>query len=157
MLSFKEAQDTLRYYGFKSKSVEPILVEKGKDIGIFSTFKTKYGRLSRFITFKEKEELEKFLKEYIKYQNAIDNEDTIVKFDNYEKLSPNVKFTIGKKIEIPEDVEELEINTTDDASMNLLNVVLDEAKKELEVISDTQKKLKNIVDEYLEELDKLNK
>ena len=157
MLSFKEAQETLKYYGFKSKNIEPILVEKNGKVGIFSTFKTKYGHLSRFITFEDKEKIEKFLKEYIKYQKSIDNEDTLVTFSDYENLSPTIKFDIVDKINISENVEELEINTTDEDNMSLLNILLDEIKKEIKIIEKKQNDLQDIAKEYLDKLVDLNK
>ena len=156
MLDYNKAREILNYYGFKSKSIEPILIEKDKNIGVFSTFKTKYGHLSRYITFDTKDELEIFLKKYIKYQNAIDDENTYVEFDDYEKLSPSIDFYIGQNIELSSEVEELAIETMDDESMNLVDVVLERIKKELDEIDTMQTSLQKLIKEYLDKLLEVN-
>ena len=168
MLNFKDAQKVMKYYGYSAKSVEPILIEKNNKVGIFGTFKTIYGHLSRYIIFNEQEELECFLKNYIKYQELIDNEETYVEFDNYEILSPDIKFKFPEKIETitideevqtleeKENVEELEIETAGDDDVKLLYIVFDKIEETVHNIENTQNDLQNLIKEYLNKLVELN-
>ena len=161
MLKLKDAQKVLEYYGYKSKSIEPILIEKNKEIGIFATFKTKYGRLSRYIKFKEKEELEAFLSQYVIYQQKIDEEETCVEFDKYDVLSPNIEFKINipqepQEIEEPIEVEQLEIETVSDDNVKLFEILEKNIIEQLDTIENTQDEIQKLVKNYLNKLMEFN-
>lgn len=167
MLSIEEAKDILKYYGFTSNSVEPTLYQNKKDVGIFATFKTKYGHLSRFIKFNNQEQTKRFLDVYLWYRkNSKDNAVT-VEFDDYEKLDPIIKF-YKNNIEVTSSnltdikysnskVEELIIDTSSEDNSALLNIIFDKARNILKEIDKFQNDLEDLVLEYKEKLKELNK
>lgn len=167
MLNIKDAKDILNYYGFISTSVEPTLCQNKNDIGIFTTFKTKYGHLSRFVKFETKQKMKDFLAVYLWYRKNINNDKLNVEFDNYENLSPKIKF-IFNNIEVTSSnlndikisdskVEELVIDTTLEDNMELLNIVFEKIKTTLKGIDKFQNDLEDILLEYQEKLKQYNR
>lgn len=166
MLNFNEAKDILKYYGFVSNSVEPTLCLNNEDIGIFATFKTKYGHLSRFVKFKTKEEMKKFLTIYLWYRKNLNDNKVNVEFDNYEKVDPTIKF-LYENIEVTASnvltinlidtkVEELIIDTTEEENLKLLNIVFEKIRKVLKEIDSFQNNLQDIIIKYKEKLKEYN-
>ena len=161
MLQIKEAKNILKYYGFINENIEPILCEYENNVGLFITFKTKYGHLSRCITFKSKKTLENFLKLYIWYRKEISNPDVYVEFDNYEVINPKVKFFKDKE-ELNNDilmekeeianVETLEINTTHDENLELLNIIYTKVKCFIQEAKSLESDLIDIISNYLDSL-----
>ena len=77
--------------------------------------------------------MEKFLGAYLWYRKNINDSKLIVEFDDYEKISPKIKF-IYNNIEVTNSnltdikllnskVEELIIDTSDEDNMALLNII----------------------------------
>jgi len=167
MLSIKEAKDVLKYYGFVSNSVEPTLCQNKKDVGIFATFKTKYGHLSRFIKFENKKEMKDFLAVYLWYRKNINDKKLYVEFDNYETLTPAIKF-YKNNIEITASnvsdmkyfdtkVEELIIDTNNEDNNELLNIIFNKIRIVLKEIDKFQNDLEDVILEYKEKLKEFNK
>lgn len=167
MLSIKDAKDILSYYGFVSTSVEPTLCQNKNNVGIFATFKTKYGHLSRFVNFNSKNDMEKFLGAYLWYRKNINDSKLIVEFDDYEKISPKIKF-IYNNIEVTNSnltdikllnskVEELIIDTSDEDNMALLNIIFGKIRDRLKEIDEFQNSLEDTILEYKEKLKEYNK
>ena len=163
MLDFNDAKKILKYYGFMNNSVEPILCEVDNLVGIFATYKTKYGRLSRVLTFKTKKSLENYLKLYLWYRKEIDNENVYVEFDDYEDLIAKVKFFNNKqeitldtldnnKEEQKEEIEELEIDTTHEDNLALLNVIYSKIKFFIQEAKALETDVINIISDYLDDL-----
>lgn len=161
MLEFNEAKRILKYYGFISESIEPKLCKKDGNVGIFVTFKTKYGHLSRFIVFKSGKSLEDFLKIYLWYRKEINNDSVLVEFDDYEKLTPKIKFmSNGKEInnnfnknEILEDtIEQLIVDTTHEENLALLNVIYTKIKCFIQEVKELEADLINVISNYLDNL-----
>lgn len=167
MLSIKDAKDILNYYGFVSDSVEPTLCQNEKDVGIFATFKTKYGHLSRFIKFETKQEMKDFLGVYLWYRKNINDDKLSVEFNDYEKLTPKIRF-IFNNIEVTSSnlndikisdskVEELVIDTTLEDNRALLNIILEKIRTTLKEIDNFQNDLEDTILEYKEKVKLFNK
>lgn len=70
-MTLKEAKEIMKFYGFINDNIEPTLCQKNDDIGIFATFKTDYGHLSRFIKFSNKDEMKDFMTLYLYYRKNL--------------------------------------------------------------------------------------
>jgi hypothetical protein len=167
MLNLEEAQKIMNYYGFMSNSIEPTLCETNDSVGIFATFKTKYGHLSRFIKFDSEKEMKKFLDIYLWYRKNLKNEDLIVEFDDYEVLSPIIKF-IYKNIELTNknfsdiqildnNIEELVVDTTYEDNIKLLQILIDKMKLDLKEITRNEEQLSILIERYKDKLSDYNK
>ena len=161
MLELKETKNILKYYGFMSNNVEPIACEYEGMAGLFITFKTKYGRLSRCITFKTKKALENFLQLYLWYRSEINNPEVYVEFDNYETINPKIKFyksneeitneALEEEKEI-KNVETLEVITPHDEDLELLNVVYTKIRCFVQEAKTLEADLIDVVSNYLDKL-----
>ena len=161
MLELKETKSILKYYGFMSNNVEPIACEYENMAGLFVTLKTKYGHLSRCITFKTKKALESFLKLYMWYRSEINNPDVYVEFDNYEVINPKIKFYkatdeitekyLKEENEI-KNVETLEITTPHDENLELLNVIYTKVRCFIQEAKSLESDLIDVISNYLDKL-----
>ncbi|MBE6160917.1 MAG: hypothetical protein E7158_01675 [Firmicutes bacterium] len=167
MLEFNDAKKILKYYGFINNNVEPILCEKDNLVGIFATYKTKYGHLSRVLTFKTKKSFENYLKMYLWYRKEIDNDNVYVEFDNYENLTPEISFFNGRQevtvdtlnnnnkneeLIKEEKVEELVVDTTHEDNLALLNVIYSKIKFFIQEAKALETDVINIISNYLDDL-----
>ena len=70
-MTYNEAEKIMNSYGFVNNSIEPTLCYKDNNMGIFATFKTNYGHLSRFIIFNSPKDMKNFLDLYVYYRKNI--------------------------------------------------------------------------------------
>lgn len=157
------AKEVMDYFGFRNNNIEPTLcVNKNKQVGLFITFKTLYGHLSRFITFKDKQDMEKFMKIYSFYRAHSNEKNINVVFDEYETLTPNILIYYNN-ILITENnlndldilnnnIEQLEIDTTLDENIELLKIIKKEIIDFVENIKNTEKDLQKINKIYKEKI-----
>lgn len=157
-MTLKEAKEIMKFYGFINDNIEPTLCQKNDDIGIFATFKTDYGHLSRFIKFSNKDEMKDFMTLYLYYRKNLKKDNLKVVFDDYEDLSPKISFyynnikinknnIIDLKI-IDNPVEKLEIDTTLDDNKKLLEILKNKIYDFIKIIKETEEKLQKISEEY---------
>ena len=163
MLEFDEAKKILNYYGFINNNIEPILCISDNSLGIYATFKTSYGHLSRFIKIEEKESLENFLKLYVAYRKKIDDKKMLVEFDNYEELSPIIKFLYNNKEvsvnnlnKIFNDVEEekikIEKEKNHENNLELLNIIYSKIRFFIQEAKALETDVINTISKYLDDL-----
>lgn len=157
-MTLKEAKEIMKFYGFINDNIEPTLCQKNDDIGIFATFKTDYGHLSRFIKFSNKDEMKDFMTLYLYYRKNLKKDNLKVVFDDYEDLSPKISFyynnikinknnIIDLKI-IDNPVEKLEIDTTLDDNKKLLEILKNKIYDFIKIIKETEEKATKISEEY---------
>ena len=157
-MTLKEAKEIMKFYGFINDNIEPTLCQKNDDIGIFATFKTDYGHLSRFIKFSNKDEMKDFMTLYLYYRKNLKKDNLKVVFDDYEDLSPKISFyynnikinknnIIDLKI-IDNPVEKLEIDTTLDDNKKLLEILKNKIYDFIKIIKETEEKTTKISEEY---------
>lgn len=157
-MTLKEAKEIMKFYGFINDNIEPTLCQKNDDIGIFATFKTDYGHLSRFIKFSNKDEMKDFMTLYLYYRKNLKKDNLKVVFDDYEDLSPKISFyynnikinknnIIDLKI-MDNPVEKLEIDTTLDDNKKLLEILKNKIYDFIKIIKETEEKTTKISEEY---------
>ncbi len=157
-MTLKEAKEIMKFYGFINDNIEPTLCQKNDEIGIFATFKTDYGHLSRFIKFSNKDEMKDFMTLYLYYRKNLKKDNLKVVFDNYEDLSPKISFyynnikinknnIIDLKI-IDNPVEKLEIDTTLDDNKKLLEILKNKIYDFIKIIKETEEKTTKISEDY---------
>lgn len=158
MISMKDAKQMMNYYGFVSNSIEPMLCQYKKQVGIFATFKTKYGHLSRFVPFERKKNMEEFLKIYLWYRSKISDSKMIVNFDDYKNLTPKIEFEYNNEIlnstnlhEIElknSSIEELIVDLSFEDSMAKIRIILDKIEETYKEIEEIENKYAKIIENY---------
>ena len=161
-MTYNEAEKIMNSYGFVNNSIEPTLCYKDNNIGIFATFKTNYGHLSRFIIFNSPKEMKNFLDLYVYYRKNINKENIIVTFNDYEILSPKVAFYFNNiKLEknnlrdleiLNNPVEELVVDTTNDDNIKLLEILKDKINDFILQIKTTENSLVELINNYREKI-----
>ena len=161
-MTYNEAKKIMNSYGFVNNSIEPTLCYKDNNIGIFATFKTNYGHLSRFITFNTPKEMKDFLELYVYYRKNINKENIIVTFNDYEILTPKVAFYFNnikleknnlKDLEILNNpVEELIVDTTNDDNLKLLEILKDKINDFILQIKTTENNLVELINNYRDKI-----
>ena len=133
-MDLNSAKNIMNYFGFRNNSLEPTLCnDRNNKIGLFITFKTLYGHLSRFISFLDEKEMKNFMKVYLFYRKHINDESMNVVFDNYEKLSPAVSFYYHNILVNEKNLDDLNILNTNIEEL-IIDTTLDENIKLLEVM-----------------------
>ena len=93
MISIESALKILKKYGYNSKTVQPYLYIKNKEIGInYSFIDSKYGITERVISFHNDIDLELFLKKYQWYKLNGKKQGVVLKLNNYEVANPEVLY-----------------------------------------------------------------
>ena len=161
-MTYNEAKKIMNSYGFVNNSIEPTLCYKDNNIGIFVTFKTNYGHLSRFITFNTPKEMKDFLDLYVYYRKNINKENIIVIFNDYEILTPKAAFYFNnikleknnlKDLEILNNpVEELIVDTTNDDNIKLLEILKDKINDFILQIKTTENNLVELINNYRDKI-----
>ena len=160
-MDLNSAKNIMNYFGFRNNSLEPTLCnDRNNKIGLFITFKTLYGHLSRFISFLDEKEMKNFMKVYLFYRKHINDESMNVVFDNYEKLSPAVSFYYHnilvneKNLDdlniLNTNIEELIIDTTLDENIKLLEVIKSEVIEFINEIKSVENELEELLKTYKE-------
>lgn len=167
-MDLNSAKNIMNYFGFRNNSLEPTLCNdlNGK-IGLFITFKTFYGHLSRFISFLNEKEMKNFMKVYLFYRKHINDENMNVVFDNYEKLSPKVSFYFHNILLnennlddlniLSTNIEELVIDTTLDENIKLLGVIKEQIIEFINEIKSVESELEELLKTYKADVNEYKK
>lgn len=158
-MDLNSAKNIMNYFGFRNNSLEPTLCnDRNNKIGLFITFKTLYGHLSRFISFLDEKEMKNFMKVYLFYRKHINDENMNVVFDNYEKLSPKVSFYFHNILVnennlddlniLNTNIEELVIDTTLDENIKLLEVIKGQIIEFINEIKSVESELEELLKTY---------
>lgn len=158
-MDLNSAKNIMNYFGFRNNSLEPTLCnDRTNKIGLFITFKTLYGHLSRFISFLDEKEMKNFMKVYLFYRKHINDENMNVVFDNYEKLSPTVSFYFHNILVnennlddlniLNTNIEELVIDTTLDENIKLLEVIKGQIIEFINEIKSVENELEELLKTY---------
>lgn len=158
-MDLNSAKNIMNYFGFRNNSLEPTLCnDRTNKIGLFITFKTLYGHLSRFISFLDEKEMKNFMKVYLFYRKHINDENMNVVFDNYEKLSPKVSFYFHNILVnennlddlniLNTNIEELVIDTTLDENIKLLEVIKGQIIEFINEIKSVESELEELLKTY---------
>ena len=158
-MDLNSAKNIMNYFGFRNNSLEPTLCnDSNGKIGLFITFKTFYGHLSRFISFLDEKEMKNFMKVYLFYRKHINDENMNVVFDNYEKLSPKVSFYFHNILVnennlddlniLSTNIEELVIDTTLDENIKLLEVIKEQIIEFINEIKSVESELEELLKTY---------
>lgn len=167
-MDLNSAKNIMNYFGFRNNSLEPTLCnDRNNKIGLFITFKTLYGHLSRFISFLDEKEMKNFMKVYLFYRKHINDESMNVVFDNYEKLSPAVSFYYHnilvneKNLDdlniLNTNIEKLIIDTTLDENIKLLEVIKSEVIEFINEIKSVENELEELLKTYKEKVSEYKK
>lgn len=158
-MDLNSAKNIMNYFGFRNNSLEPTLCnDSNGKIGLFITFKTFYGHLSRFISFLDEKEMKNFMKVYLFYRKHINDENMNVVFDNYEKLSPKVSFYFNNILVnennlddlniLNTNIEELVIDTTLDENIKLLEIIKGQIIEFINEIKSVESELEELLKTY---------
>ena len=158
-MDLNSAKNIMNYFGFRNNSLEPTLCnDSNGKIGLFITFKTFYGHLSRFISFLDEKEMKNFMKVYLFYRKHINDENMNVVFDNYEKLSPKVSFYFHNILVnennlddlniLNTNIEELVIDTSLDENIKLLEVIKEQIIEFINEIKSVESELEELLKTY---------
>ena len=158
-MDLNSAKNIMNYFGFRNNSLEPTLCnDSNGKIGLFITFKTFYGHLSRFISFLDEKEMKNFMKVYLFYRKHINDENMNVVFDNYEKLSPKVSFYFNNILVnennlddlniLNTNIEELVIDTSLDENIKLLEVIKEQIIEFINEIKSVESELEELLKTY---------
>lgn len=167
MFDLEKAKSILKYFGYGASNVEPIIYAGKNCVRLFSTYKTKYGHLSRVSEFNTEESFTDFLKLYSWYRKRIKNKAVIVLFDDYQTLTPNITFVysgISVTIDNLAHIEELKNakekkkrekiakDTTDEDNLKLFAVLSNLVTDFKSNIDAVEKKLEEVVSDYVKTL-----
>lgn len=167
-MDLNSVKNIMNYFGFRNNSLEPTLCnDRTNKIGLFITFKTLYGHLSRFISFLDEKEMKNFMKVYLFYRKHINDENMNVVFDNYEKLSPKVSFYFHNILVnennlddlniLNTNIEELVIDTTLDENIKLLEVIKGQIIEFINEIKSVESELEELLKTYKENVNEYKK
>lgn len=167
-MDLNSAKNIMNYFGFRNNSLEPTLCnDSNGKIGLFITFKTFYGHLSRFISFLDEKEMKNFMKVYLFYRKHINDENMNVVFDNYEKLSPKVSFYFHNILVnennlddlniLNTNIEELVIDTTLDENIKLLEVIKEQIIEFINEIKSVESELEELLKTYKADVNEYKK
>lgn len=167
-MDLNSAKNIMNYFGFRNNSLEPTLCnDSNGKIGLFITFKTFYGHLSRFISFLDEKEMKNFMKVYLFYRKHINDENMNVVFDNYEKLSPKVSFYFNNILVnennlddlniLNTNIEELVIDTTLDENIKLLEVIKEQIIEFINEIKSVESELEELLKTYKADVNEYKK
>ena len=167
-MDLNSAKNIMNYFGFRNNSLEPTLCnDSNGKIGLFITFKTMYGHLSRFISFLDEKEMKNFMKVYLFYRKHINDENMNVVFDNYEKLSPKVSFYFNNILVnennlddlniLNTNIEELVIDTTLDENIKLLEVIKGQIIEFINEIKSVESELEELLKTYKADVNEYKK
>ena len=158
MLDINGAKKILNYYGFVSDSVEPTLCQINGEIGIFATYKTKYGHLSRFKTFDKEETFKSFLAEYLLYRKNLGSIFTYVEFDDYEISNPNITFNIDKINNNTSTTKKIRKTVVDEKNENqrLLKIILQKAMDICLELNKIQDRVTVVLNDYKNKMREYN-
>lgn len=154
MLVLKDAKRILNFFGHSDSNIEPILFQDSNNIGLFITYKTKYGHLSRATFFQEEKDLREFLTVYNWYRKNIKKEEVYVEFDEYATSSPKITFKYNDKIASVSNINEIENNPV---IVELTNVeVLEIENYNQEIIEIIEKQIYSFYEEIKKTTNELN-
>lgn len=167
-MDLNSAKNIMNYFGFRNNSLEPTLCnDSNGKIGLFITFKTFYGHLSRFISFLDEKEMKNFMKVYLFYRKHINDENMNVVFDNYEKLSPKVSFYFHNILVnennlddlniLNTNIEELVIDTSLDENIKLLEVIKEQIIEFINEIKSVESELEELLKTYKADVNEYKK
>jgi len=98
VLSIKETLKILQSYNINSSLYGPSIYKSEKEIGICLEIKdSTFGFLTRYFTFDNKENLERFLKSFVWYKKNHKKWNIALTLDNYDIPNPNINYTYNKE------------------------------------------------------------
>ena len=93
MITLDDALTVFKKYGYNSKSVTPYLYKKNKEFGVcYSYIDSRYGITERVSSFREKRELDLFLKRLQWYKLNGKQKGVSMRLNNYEVSNPLVLY-----------------------------------------------------------------